>query len=141
MLDELDYYKSNEHFFFKAGDDLEKVCNAPKEAIGVYVIYILKDGRVELVYIGSSGKVNQDGSINSEIVGLYDEIVNGIQFGKARKISWKKKLKEEKIDALDIYWYETFDQNHEHIPSFLASNILQNHLDFLGSLPKWNENF
>ncbi len=141
MLDELDYYKSNEHFFFKAGDDLEKVCNAPKEAIGVYVIYILKDGRVELVYIGSSGKVNQDGSINSEIAGLYDEIVNGIQFGKARKISWKKKLKEEKIDALDIYWYETFDQNHKHIPSFLASNILQNHLDFLGSLPKWNENF
>ncbi|MBK6340659.1 MAG: hypothetical protein IPF63_14110 [Bacteroidetes bacterium] len=55
MFDELNKYKQNDHFFFKPTDNLGKVCNAPTDKSGVYVIHALKGGRVELIYIGRSG--------------------------------------------------------------------------------------
>ena len=56
MFDELDKYKSNGHFFFSADDELSTVCNAPKNGVGIYIVYALKGGKIELIYIGSSGK-------------------------------------------------------------------------------------
>ena len=141
MFDELEKYKSNDHFFFRSGDKLEEVCNAPKKGIGVFVIYMLKNGRVELVYIGSAGKVNQDGTPNARTAGLYESLVHGEQFGKARNISWKNKLNQENIDALDVYWYETFDKNQENIPSSIKGIIMQRYFDVYGNLPAWNEEF
>ena len=61
MFDELRKYKNNNHFFFSEKDDLKSVCNAPKNKSGVYIVYELKNGKIEMVYIGSSGKVQNDG--------------------------------------------------------------------------------
>ena len=55
MFDLLDKYKTNGHFFFRPTDSLEEVCNAPDNKNGVYVVYQLKDGHVDMVYIGASG--------------------------------------------------------------------------------------
>ncbi len=44
MFDELEKYKSNGHFFFDEKDELENVCNAPKNGMGVYVVFALKNG-------------------------------------------------------------------------------------------------
>lgn len=63
MFDELTKYKNNNDFFFTSDQDLSDVCNAPKNASGIYLVYELKNGRIELVYIGSSGKVQNDGQI------------------------------------------------------------------------------
>ena len=95
MFDELSEYKTNDHFFFKGDDSLDKVCNAPKDGSGVYLIYALAHGRIELIYIGSSGKMQNDGKLKQRNGGLYDRIVNGEQFEQIRKISWPKKMKEE----------------------------------------------
>ncbi len=138
---ELDIYKINEHFFFNPKDDLKKVCNATKKGIGVYLVYELKNGRVTLVYVGSSGRVLQDGNVSMREEGLYDSIVNGEQFGGPRFKSWNKKLQKEKIDALDVYWYMTMDRDYGDIPSSVKGRVLQEFYYMNGELPRWNEEF
>lgn len=140
MFDELTKYKNNDHFFFTPDKELNDVCNAPKKSSGIYIVYELKNGRIELVYIGSSGKVLNNGQIKHRNGGIFDRIVNGHQFGKIpRKKSWKQKLIEENIEALDIYWYETVNNEVFDIPVFVESLILQKHLDTYGQLPRWNK--
>jgi len=141
MFNGLDKYKSNEHFFFEEKDELRNVCNAPKNGIGIYIVYSLKNGKIELIYIGSSGKIKQNGKKKIRKSGMFDRLVNGKQVNNLRKISWKEKMKSERIEALDIYWYETFDQNHSDIPTSIEGIIIQRYFDIYGALPKWNKEY
>lgn len=105
-------------------------------------MYELKNGRVELVYIGSSGKVLNNGEIKHRNGGLYDRIVNGHQFGKVpRKNSCKQKMIDENIEALDVYWYDTFNVESRDIPVFVEGIIIQRFFDVHGHLPRWNKEF
>ncbi len=139
MFAELKKYQNKDHFFFDKENELGNVCNAPRDKSGVYIIYELARGKVNLVYIGSSGKMQTNGKIKHRNGGLYDRIVNGKQFGKARSISWKEKLAKENIDALDIYWYDTFSD--KDIPSYVEGIIIQRFYEMHGCLPKWNKEF
>ncbi len=141
LFDELNNYKRNDHFFFSSNQSLGKVCNAPKDACGVYVVYALAHGKIELVYIGSSGKMQKDGTLKHRKGGLYDRIVNGKQFDQPRRISWPAKLREEEMDALDVYWFETFNDDIQDIPAFVEALLIQKHYDLHGALPRWNEEF
>ena len=141
MFDELEKYKSNGHFFFDGKDELENVCNAPKNGMGVYVVFALKNGKIEMVYIGSSGKIKQNGMKKIPKGGIFDALVNEEQFNSPRKRSWKEKIEKERIEALDIYWYETFDQKYMDIPSSIEGIIIQRHFDNHGVLPRWNREF
>jgi len=131
MFDELEKYKSNGHFFFSEKDDLKTVCNAPNNGIGVYVVYALKGGKIELIYIGSSGKVMQNGNTKVRLGGMCDRLINGNQFGDARKRTWKAKLISENIEALDIYWYETFDKKNRDIPNFVEELYCKDFTKFM----------
>ena len=139
MFDELDKYKSNDHFFFTKNVELKEVCNAPKNGIGIYLVYALKEGGIELIYVGSSGKILHFGEMKIRSGGIGDRIINGKQFGEPRRISWKNKVENENIDALDIYWYETFDKNNNDIPSTVEGIIIQQHFNLFGRLPIWNK--
>ena len=139
MFDELDDYQSNDHFFITQDQDLKDTCNAPDDGIGVYLVYRLKDGEIDLVYIGSSGKITQNGDMKIRNGGMADRIINGKQFGGPRKKTWKQKLKNENIDALDIYWYETFDGVNQDIPAFMEALLLQKFFNLYGKLPLWNK--
>ncbi len=142
MFDKLIKYKNNNNFFFTGKEDLGKVCNAPKNKSGIYIVYELKNGKIKLVYIGSSGKVLSNGKIKHREGGLYDRIVNGHQFGEIpRKKSWKQKIIDEEIDALDIYWYDTFNTKTKDIPAFVEAEIMQVFFDIYGHLPPWNIEF
>lgn len=140
MFDELKKYNQNDHFFFKPIDNLGQVCNAPTDKSGVYIVYALKGGRIELIYIGRSGKVEKDGSIfirKAGLGGIKDRIVNGHQFGKTpRKISWPKQILKENIEALDVYWYVTHNDKFNDCPRILENKLLQKHLDIYGRLPR-----
>lgn len=138
MFDELDKYKINDHFFFSSTEDLEKVCNAPKDKSGVYVVYELKYGRIELVYIGTSSTLNYDGVTNANEANLYDDIVNGIQFDAPRHWSWKQKLIDEHIDAFDVYWYVTIDEKFKDSPLLVESKIMKTHYKIYNKYPRWN---
>jgi hypothetical protein len=136
MFDETKKYKKTDHFFLRSDGNLESSCNAPKSGNGVFVVYQLKHGRIDLVLIGSSGKIQKSGSLK-KTDSLYNSILNDPQFG----ISWISKIKNEDIDGLDIYWYETFNQKTKDIPSFVQATLLQKYLDIYGRLPDWNKEF
>ena len=143
MFSELDKYEQNDHFFLRPEDNLAKVCNAPADKSGVYIVYALKGGRIELIYIGRSGKLNKDGSMfirKAGLGGMKDRIVNGHQFGKTpRRISWIMQLQLEKIEALDIYWYATHNEKYTDNPVVVERTLLDIHCEVYGQLPKWNK--
>jgi len=141
MFDELKKYKNKDHFFFKPSDNLGQVCNAPTDKSGVYLIYALKGGRIELIYIGYSGEIKKDGTLfirKAGLGGIKDRLVNGKQFGEARRNSWKTQMTIEKIEALDIYWYVTHNDKYVDCPRQIENKLLQLHIDIYGQLPRWN---
>ena len=144
MFDELSKYEHNDHFFFSQNDNLAIVCNAPTDKSGLYIIYALKKGRIELIYIGRSGEVKSDNSLfirKAGFGGLKDRLVNGKQFGSPRRNSWKAQTLTEKIEALDVYWYVTHDDKFVDCPKVLENNLLKKHYDIFGRLPRWNNGF
>src|ERR1044071_3252823 len=114
MTDELTKYKEHGHFFFQPTQQLRDVCNAPSDKSGVYIIYELRRGKVNLIYIGCSGRQKKDGTMfirKAGLGGLRDRLVNGHQFGKTpRRISWPIQMTTEGIEALDIYWFATHSE-------------------------------
>jgi len=140
MFDELRKYKTNGHFFFNPTDSLEEVCNAPANKNGVYVVYELKNGKIRLVYMGSSGAAGPVGTIREGLVGLKAAIVYGPDTEKIpRTQSWPVKLLSENIDALDIYWWVTFSGNLKDKPEDIKKLLYRNHKNMFGELPGWNK--
>jgi hypothetical protein len=126
MFQEPKNYAESDHFFFQSDNELENVCNAPKDKDGVFKVLELRNGKINLVYIGYS---------NSG--GLLNEIVNGIHCDKnPRKIGWTYQMLKDKTDALNVYWYVTNgkDEHKKEQVEMLKDLIKQT-----GKLPKWNK--
>lgn len=138
MFSETKKYKNNGHFFFKKGDTLSKVSEAVPNLPGVYYIIRLAKGKVDLVYIGKSGTMHQDSTFGSQM--LYGRI-NDKNEGKKQQQYFEQKLEEEQIDALDIYWFVTFDETYTDVPSYVEGLLLQRYFEVYGTLPPWNKAF
>ncbi|MDX6189163.1 hypothetical protein SGQ83_07385 [Flavobacterium sp. Fl-318] len=142
MNKELEKFKVSNSFTFTVEDSLEQACNAPESGAGVFVVYAVEGDAKELIMVGSTGTVQNDGTLKSKNGGLYDKIVNGHQFAKTgRKYSWPAQMKLENITALEVVWYETFTVEVKGIPTTVEGQVLQNFLDANGKLPKWNVAF
>lgn len=142
MYKELKKFKTNNSFNFTTNDNLEEVCNASENVSGVFLVYSIVGEEKELIMVGSTGTVQNDGTLKSKNGGLFDKIVNGHQFAKtARKYSWAAQMKIEKIEQLEVYWYETFNTKTKVIPTYIEALILQNFMDENGKLPRWNVAF
>ncbi len=142
MYKELKKYKTTKSFTFTIDDSLEDVCNAPENANGVFLVYAVEGEEKELIMVGSTGTIQNDGTLKSKNGGLYDKIVNGHQFAKTgRKYSWPAQMKIEKIDRLEVLWFETFNAKNKVIPTFVEGQVLQLFLDENAKLPRWNVAF
>jgi len=142
MYKELKKIKVKNQFQFTVNDNLEDVCNASETGSGIFLVYSVENEDKELIMVGSTGTIQNDGTLKIKNGGLYDKIVNGHQFAKtARKYSWITQMKLENIICLEVAWYETFNEKNKIIPTFLEAQILQNFLDENGRLPKWNVAF
>jgi hypothetical protein len=125
MYKEVSKFKNSGSFQFSSNDDLEVVCNAPNDASGVFLVYAVQEENRGLIMVGSTGTVQNDGTLKAKNGGLYDKIVNGHQFAKtARKYSWKTQLKLEKIETVEVFWYETYNDKTKVIPTFVEGQIL-----------------
>lgn len=142
MYKELEKFKVNSSFTFTTEDSLEEVCNASETGSGIFLVYAVNGDDKELIMVSSTGTVQNDGTLKSKNGGLFDKIVNGHQFAKTgRKYSWPAQMKLENIDRLEVFWYETFNDQIKAIPTFVEGQILQNFLDENGRLPRWNVAF
>ena len=142
MYKELEKFTVKGNFTFTPEDSLEAVCSASDNASGVFVVYAVAADVKELIMVGSTGTVQNDGTLKSKNGGLYDKIVNGQQFAKTgRKYSWPAQMKKENIDTLEVLWFETFNDSIKAIPTSIEGQVLQNFLDENGKLPRWNVAF
>ncbi|WP_026705346.1 hypothetical protein [Flavobacterium soli] len=142
MYKELKKFKTQNTFTFTQEDSLETVCNAPESGSGVFMVYAVEGEEKELIMVGSTGTIQNDGTLKIKNGGLYDKIVNGHQFAKTgRKYSWPAQMKLENIERLEVSWYETFNEKNKVIPTFVEGQVLQNFLDEKGRLPRWNVAF
>jgi hypothetical protein len=138
MFDETRKYKNNGHFFFKKGDKLSEVSKGVPELPGVYYIVRLAKGRVELVYIGKSGTITRSGQFKDQ---LLKGRINNKQDGMKRQEFFDKKMIEENIDGLDIYWFVTMDKSNNDLPGYVEGLLLQRFFEVQGRLPLWNKDF
>lgn len=140
MYKELEGFKVKNQFSLTIEDNLEEVCNAT-EGSGVFLVYDVAEAK-ELIMVGSTGTVQNDGTLKTKNGGLYDKIVNGHQFAKtARKYSWPAQMKKEDISRLEVVWYETYNEDEKVIPTFVEAQVLQNFLNENAKLPRWNVAF
>jgi len=141
MYKELKKFKVKGQFAYTTDDSLEEVCNA-SEGSGIFLVYAVDGEEKELIMVGSTGTIQNDGTLKIKNGGLLDKIVNGHQFAKTgRKYSWPAQMKKEDISTLEVYWYETFNEKNKVIPTFMEAQILQLFLEENGTLPKWNVAF
>lgn len=138
MFDETNKYKNNGHFFFRTGDTLSIVSKDVPNLPGVYYIIKLANGRIELVYIGKSGTMHQNATFGGQML---RGRINNKQDDVNRQQYFEQKVKEEQIDALDIYWFVTFDEKHKDLPGHVEGLLLQRYFELHGTLPPWNKEF
>lgn len=89
----------------------------------------LANDRIDLVYIGKSGTINKDGFFKTQ--GLNDQI-NKQPEGETRQNFFDAKCKDERIEALDIYWYVTIDKINQDLPGYAQAIVLQKYFDIQG---------
>jgi hypothetical protein len=138
MFDEIKKYQNNGHFFFKKGDNLKLVSKSVPDLPGIYYIVRLSNGKIELVYIGKSGTMQQNGIFKDQ--GLKGRL-NNKQEGVKRQDFFDLKLLNENIHALDIYWFVTFDINNKELPGFVEGLLIQRFFEINGRLPLWNKDY
>ncbi|MEG9327040.1 hypothetical protein V6B16_03760 [Salinimicrobium catena] len=131
-------------FVFRKQDNLRTVCCAPNQKAGVYLFYDVTNGEKNLIYIGCSGHINNDGKLNirkSGLRGIKGRIVNGHQFKLKRYESLPLQMEKDNIEVLEIHWFATHTTDFIHSPSFVESCLLQDYYEENGKLPKWNKRF
>jgi len=138
MFTETKKYVNSGHFFFKKGDRLIDVSKEVPELPGVYYIIRLAKGKIDLVYIGKSGTITQSGTFKEQ---LLKGRINNKQENIKRQDFFDKKLVEEKIDGLDIYWFVTMDKMNNDLPGYVEGLMMQRYFEVHGKLPLWNKDF
>lgn len=142
MIKVLEKYSNTNQFNYTTEDNLEINCNVPDSISGIYLVFEVNGIDKELIMVGSSGTVQNDGQLKEKRGGLFDKIVNGSQFTKsARKYSWPTQMKKEEISLLEVQWFETFNSEVQDIPTFVEASVLQEFLNENQRLPRWNVAF
>lgn len=145
MFKELFKYKDKGSFDFRIDDNLSFVCNAHKDYGGVYLVYDTTNDIHELIYIGRSGKIRDDGSFWIRKGGIYSRIVKGIhKFPEqekryARSLAWPHQMKIEGIMKLRIEWFVTLNDVIHECPDLLERSLRKKYETIYGRLPRWNK--
>lgn len=138
MFDELKKYKNNGHFFFKKGDSLKEVSKDVSDLPGVYYVIQLARGKVNLVYIGKSGTIRNNGKFKGQ--GLRGRL-NNKQDGMKRQEYFDLKFEHYQMDGLDIYWFVTFDNANHDLPGYIEGLMIQRFFEVYSQLPEWNKEY
>lgn len=144
---ELKKYKDNGTFSLRPSqsETLSKKCNAPDDKGGVYLIYKVVGKEDVLIYIGSSGQKNSDGTLKVRQGGMKDRLVNGYhpnRFGQDKRIKRQKafplQMEKEGILELKIYWWVTYDNDFSDFPTDVETVLREKYRDKFHKLPDWH---
>ena len=87
---------------------------------------------------GKSGPIRQNGQFKDQRL---NGCLNNKQEGHYRQDFFESQILKENIDALDIYWFLTFDTKNNDLPGFVEGLLIQRFFEIHGRLPLWNKDF
>lgn len=140
----LELFKEDSNkFSLSRSQSLKEVCNAPKDKSGVYLIYTVLNSEKTLVYIGSSGKMMQNGKLKTRKDGLWARLVKGNHNStkNSREKVWPNLISPPKIDSIYVEWFVTFNESLKQIPLLVESKLIQEYWEKEDCLPIWNQQF
>ena len=134
------YKKSNQHGIFELKKDeiIDDIVDKNKvpNSYGIYIIYSIKILPENIIYIGRSGTMLNNGTFRSQgIAKRLTKVQNGLQ----RKIYFQKIIEECKYEKLVFLWITTFDKNYQEIPSFSEAKMMQAYFNQYKKLPLLNK--
>lgn len=103
---------------------------------GVYLIYGVREGTRELLYVGKSGTLHQDGTFSAQK--LRRRIAKGKQRRMSRRRFYPKQMTQLGLDALEFEWFVTVSEQIRIIPAKAEADLLQAYFEEHGALPRWN---
>lgn len=127
---------------FKLGDSLSKQIKDIPAGYGAYIFHKNTiDG--EILYIGMSGKVNQNGSYtkkNNAPQQTLKERLKNKQGKISRQKFFNQKLSEDStFQTLVIEWMIVDEK--KCLPSFVEASLIQEYFELNHKLPLWNNEF
>ena len=142
----LSKYNNKGEFTFHHDDDFNKVCNAPKNEGGVYIVSSVSPKSEHVIYIGASGKMLQNGTFKVRNGGMRYRIVNGTTTdvsGKIirRKKLWKENMMNQHITTIKIRWWVTFNAQNHDISTCVEGKLIQEYFNKYRKLPEWNKTY
>lgn len=130
-------YPNNGYFVLANDQNLSLECNAPEEP-GVYCIFKIWKDKKELVYIGASGTMKQNGEFKNQ---LLCGRINATQDGMPQQHYFAGQFLRNSIEKFEICWFVTFDEHSNHLPKYVEGVLLQKYFELNGVLPIWNKSF
>ncbi len=137
MFSELEKYRQG-HFFFNKGDNLKTISKDVPNLPGVYYVLRLANRKIDIVYIGKSGTVLQNGGFKNQTL---RKRINNKQENMKRQDYFDQKIENGTTDALDIYWFVTVGDNNNDLPGYVEGLLMQQFFNSYGKLPEWNKGF
>ena len=128
----------NGSFSFGKGDNLSvliKQNNVPDEP-GVYLIFSVQNYQQELIYIGKAGTIKNNGEFSKQKL---RGRLKAKQSKKTRQKYFTELVEKEKYDTLKIFWFVTFKENLNFLPSFVENELLQQYFVSRQRLPYLNK--
>lgn len=110
--------------------------NIPEER-GVYLIYDNLGCTGNIIYIGRSGTINQDGNWRNQ--GLKTRLTR-IQGGLPRWIFFQNLIQEHYPTGISFKYFITFNNTNNILPMFAEAELLQAFFNENNLLPKLNKN-
>ncbi len=134
-------YPKNGQFNVSMG---QKITEAVKEnkvpnEYGLYLIYEGFYCSGELIYIGSSGKIQSDGTMGSQGIGKR----LGMKHNKTKYRNEFFIEEMEKIQkGISVAWFITFNiEGQKTLPTFAEAEAIQVFYELEGRLPRLNKSF
>lgn len=87
------------------------------------------------MYIGKSGTIIQERNSKGQTL---RSSINNKQENMKRQDYFSQKIDNEQIEALDIYWFVTIDENNRDLPGYVEGLLMQQYFEIYGQLPEWN---
>ena len=137
-FDDLKKYKNCGYFQFRIGDSPYHQSKDVPDLLGIYTFEKKTNESSEVVYIGKSGTLNQNGSFKNQFL---KKRLNNKLIGIKRQQFFDQKLEDELFDTLIIHWFVTFDDNQQDLPSYIEAKLIQEYFEKYKCLPSWNNNF
>ncbi len=135
-----EYKKTNRYGIFELKKDeiINDIMRKNKvpNSYGIYIIYSIKNLSKDIVYIGKSGTMVNDGTFRSQ--GIAERLTKK-QDGIIRKKYFQNQIKKYEFDKLEFLWITTFDKEYQEIPSFSEAKMIQAHFSQYKKLPLLNK--